>query len=118
MHKIENLYKLKSFFSVVFVMSKTTSTNASLTFLMDLDKKVHYVAEGEYCGAKVFRDAYTEKNLTSHQIARVIEIVEREDTLVFYPINTNFGFSVGFQVGRIENSKGHVKVESLLTFKE
>lgn len=73
-----------------------------IEFLQNLDKKVHYIdvcTSGVYAGAK--RDAYhKDKKILKCEIVKVLDIVQ-EEQLPFYPINTNWGFDIGFSVDKV-----------------
>ena len=73
-------------------------------FLIDLDKKLHYVmeswAETNISGGrhKLYIDQYTNQKISPNEIEKVLELMGKETGLALTPINTNWGFSVGFQV--------------------
>lgn len=86
-----------------------------LDFLIELNKRLHYVEkveQGFYKG--YFYDTYTNEKMTKEEIERVLETSQKLN-FVIYPINTALGFSVGYDVCKI-NYIGKKKV--LLRFKE
>jgi len=89
-----------------------------LEFLRQLDNRLHKTKEmiltPNICGAprKVSIDEFTDESMNKDEIQMVLEKVER-CRLAFYPINTNMGFSVGFQVANSTRTE-----KPLLTFTE
>lgn len=73
-------------------------------FLVDLDKKTHYVTESWFetnmsrSSYKCYIDQYTDQKINPDEIEKVLGLINEETGLALTPINTNWGFSVGFQV--------------------
>ena len=73
-------------------------------FLANLDKKFHYVmeswAETNISGTshKLYIDQYTNQKINPDEIEKVLGLIDKKTGLALTPINTNWGFSVGFQV--------------------
>lgn len=90
-----------------------------IEFLKGLDARVRSV---ERVRDKVWRrsyiEEYTKRTISENEIEKVLQVVQDEN-LLFFPINTNRGFSVGFQVmdGK-EFAPGVQELELLLRFKE
>lgn len=87
-------------------------------FLEDLDKKLHYVyeswAETNMCRSrhKMYIDQYHNKKLEISEIEKILSLINIETGIAITPINTDWGFSVGFSVIYTFDKK------TLLCFKE
>lgn len=114
MNKLEDILKLSNQLNHVRI--------DELEFLYKLDKKLHYIkqikkpvpsvhdiltyakwAENPYGDC----DEYTEEKIGLREYKRFAQIMDngiKNRELILYPINTNFGFSVGFSVDAVPNS--------------
>lgn len=84
---------------------------SNLEFLAGLDKRLHEVKPGTLTAnlwgspSKVYYDKYTDEKLTVDEVERVLNIYSSNDNLVFYPINTAMGCSVGFVLQKVDEKK-------------
>ena len=91
----------------------------SLDFILDLDKKLHYVEQGTFrpnmrgSSFKIGIDSYTDKKLSVTELEKLITIVDNSSEYIFHPINTCMGFSVGYAVSSTADAS-----ISLLQFRE
>ncbi len=90
--------------NVVFPPEILRVGNKNREFIESLDKKLHYIEESEAetnisrTTHKVYVDNYTKEKLSKEELEGIISLIGRETGLVLTPINTNSGFSVGFEV--------------------
>jgi hypothetical protein len=77
---------------------------SALTYIKELDKRLHYMTSHEmttnisFTRHTVYADNYRDKEkLTLTEVKKLLSIVVIHD-LVFTPINTCMGFSVGYEV--------------------
>ncbi|MBU0894391.1 MAG: hypothetical protein KKF48_04900 [Nanoarchaeota archaeon] len=78
-------------------------TSADINFFTKLDKSmrgVQRVCSKVY--GEGFVDNYKDKKLTKRQLGKIIEIIIKRDNICFMPINTNMGFSVGYQFIQVD----------------
>ncbi len=91
-----------------------------LEFLAKLNEKLHSIQKGTFTPNlsgepfPVYFDTYTNESMTKEEIEKVLNIAKKHN-YVIYPINTAMGFSVGYDICKI-NLTGKKKV--LLRFKE
>lgn len=79
-----------------------TASEADLKFLAELDSRLHYVKEyGTRFGQRVVDLYHRDAKMDSQEALRVLQIVQRNTDLILHPINTDFGFSVGFSVAQV-----------------
>lgn len=87
-------------------------------FLQDLNKKLHYVYESwaetniSRSRHKMYIDQYHNKKLEISEIEKILYLINLETGIAMTPINTDWGFSVGFEIIYTFDKK------SLLCFKE
>ncbi len=89
----------------------------NLEFLAKLDKKLHFKKECRGTGHwsdLAYIDSYTKEKISKNEIERVLEISNGLN-YILYPINTCSGFSIGYDVCKINSNK---KAKLLLKFKE
>jgi hypothetical protein len=91
--------------------------NDRIKFLKSLDTKLHEIVKchgsGNWVKKEFFVDNYKEDKMNVKEIERVLEI-SKSANFVIYPINTSFGFSVGYDLCKICLTGKEV----LLRFKE
>lgn len=73
-------------------------------FLEDLDKKLHYIYESwaetnmSRSRHKIYIDQYHSKKLEISEIEKNLSLINPETGIAMTPINTNWEFSVGFNI--------------------
>ncbi|MEK6909242.1 MAG: hypothetical protein AABX23_04285 [Nanoarchaeota archaeon] len=95
------------------------ASESDLKFLERLDKRLHYVREYDIrLTGKVEFDCYhPDKKINEWEAERLLKIVRKNVDLILYPINTNWGFSVGFCVAQATTPfPGIEEVEARLLF--
>jgi hypothetical protein len=91
------------------------STKDSLDFLLVLDKKLHYIHTStaitniSHTRIKVSNDCYTEKKMSVDEITKLLDYVKSGQNYCLAPINTSFGFAVGFDVRDVSCNKSILK---------
>jgi len=90
-------------------------------FLSSLDKKLHHIQESTFTPNMegkpfpIHLDSYADEKMTLKELENVLDICEKTD-LIFYPINTSMGFSVGYRIAEVGILSK--QINPLLTFKE
>lgn len=92
----------------VELSSMGKSLGENIEFLRALDKRVHYIIKERTLKLHC-RDSYETRDVDKYytttmdagSLERALGIVKKED-LVFFPYNTEYGFSIGFCVAQIE----------------
>ena len=69
-------------------------------FLRELNRKMRWE---ERCKSGFYKGRYrfnyhNGRRLTSKELKRTLQLTEKSENLFFYPINTNHGFDVGFEI--------------------
>jgi hypothetical protein len=81
-----------------------------LSFLKSLDEKLHKKVQIKGLGMSI--DGYTNEKMTREEEATLIALIDKYKELAIYPISTDLGLSVGYNVVRRDTK------ESLLKFTE
>jgi len=81
-----------------------------LSFLKSLDEKLHKKVQIK--GLYMSIDSYTNEKMTREEEATLITLIDKCKELAIYPISTDLGLSVGYNVVRRDTK------ESLLKFTE
>ena len=99
-------------------MGKKTKSNDK-DFLRQMDEKLHEVNQKMFqpnlCGKAfpVQYDTYTEEKINESELGQILKIATKVNYVIM-PMNTNMGFSVGYEVAQVVPTKQR----SLLKFKE
>ena len=90
---------------VIFPNKILGKDNEDRLFLESLDKRLHYVqrslAETNISRSvhEIAIDLYHhDQKLSKNELEKVLSLIGKETQLVITPINTNYGFSVGFAI--------------------
>ena len=87
-------------------------------FLEELDKRLHYVVKSiattnmSRTQHEISYDQYHNTKLEPSEIEKILSLVNSETEICMTPVNTNMGFSIGFQLVYTFDRK------TLLCFKE
>ncbi|MBN2368040.1 hypothetical protein JXC34_03400 [Candidatus Woesearchaeota archaeon] len=104
-------------------MDKRQPTKDELDFISGLDQRLHYIHTQTYTPNisgnpfDISVDQFTDKTLSEDDLERLLKILDNTN-LVFFPKNTNWGFSVGFRITYIPPRFGVMTSKDILTFKE
>src|SRR3989338_3673092 len=79
-----------------------TASEADLKFLAELDERLHYEQKCANRFGPMRVDLYhCDSKINAYEAGNILQIVQRNNDLILHPMNTNFGFSVGFSVAQI-----------------